>query len=142
MKRCDPLAEKLVSGEGELHRYANSPFADFVTEWVALMVHDLQKAGEAKNGAIDEAMAAKINQLDAVAGGWDRGQYWWSSAADADMVKHFEKTLEKVAVEQITNLSQAVLDACERYAITRAPGPEQDSMLQRAAAAQLKARHF
>jgi len=84
----------------------------------------------------------KIALLESVAGGASNGKSWWSDhdSSKGDLMAHFKNTLDRVNVESIVNRVKDLESSREGYAISRAAGPEQDTLLERCAKAMLVAR--
>ena len=141
LSSAESWAIKVSSGSGEFNSWAGSPFAVLLCEFVKTVRHDMVKAGDTLGQDCDDQMEAYIKQMDAIAGGASNHKNWWDGyETSTDLVTHFKKTLAKIEVQQICNLSEKLLARCEDYCMKRQPGLGQDKVLEAAAAVQMRAR--
>ena len=92
----------------------------------------------------DDDFTRKIDILQAIVGGAPHGKWWWESfdpsKPGADLVKHFEKTVDRIDINQICEKVTLITEAIEVYASVRKEGPAKDALLKHAFAACTKAR--
>jgi len=136
------LMAKIQAGEvpGVLEAFAGKPFLVQLQRVIDVIERDIGKAKECAGADYDEAFVKTIMKMEAIAGGGAKGTHWCEGLGGGDLMTHFEKTLDKVPTDQISDCSMQLLADREQYALKRITCDKQDELLARAATALLSAR--
>ena len=110
-------------------------------EFIPAIEHTITKASESLDGERDHKMMKQVEALLAVAGGAPKSARWTDGCATVDgLMDHFDATLNKVAIDQVIDLTNSVSETMVWYVGARADCEDRQRINSGACEALLRAR--